>query len=70
MSDLRDLRDLRDLTRTRAAGFVSNLRRWLQEEGPLPWDHWSRERRQWTALGAAGGLFLLGAATGLVTLWP
>jgi hypothetical protein len=35
---------------------------------PLPWDHWSRERRQWTALGVAAGLLLLGAAAGLVSL--
>jgi hypothetical protein len=36
---------------------------------PLPWDHWSRERRQWTALGVAVGLLLLGAVVGLVSLW-
>jgi hypothetical protein len=35
---------------------------------PLPWDHWSRERRQWTALGVAAGLLLLGAVAGLVSL--
>jgi hypothetical protein len=63
--------DLYDVTTTAAGRFVSGLRNRLQaDEGPLPWDHWSRERRQWTALGTAAALLLLGAVTGLVTLWP
>ena len=36
---------------------------------PLPWDHWSKERRQWTALGAAAGVLLLGVLVGLLSLW-
>ena len=36
---------------------------------PMPWEHWSRERRQWTALGVAGGLLLLGAVVGLFSFW-
>ena len=39
------------------------------DEPPLPWDHWSKERRQWTALGIAAGVLLLGAVAGLVALW-
>jgi hypothetical protein len=36
---------------------------------PLPWEHWSKERRQWTALGAAAGVLLLGVLVGLFSLW-
>jgi hypothetical protein len=39
------------------------------DEQPLPWAHWSKERRQWTALGIAAGLLALGAVAGLVSLW-
>ena len=39
------------------------------DDRPLPWEHWSRERRQWTALGAAAGLMLLGIVVGLVSFW-
>jgi hypothetical protein len=38
-------------------------------ERPLPWEHWSRERRQWTALGVAAGLVLLGVLTSLFSFW-
>jgi hypothetical protein len=53
--------DLHDLTQTPPAE---------PDEPSLPWDSWSRERRQWTALGVAGGLLLLGVIVGLVALWP
>ena len=36
---------------------------------PLPWEHWSRERRQWTALGTAAGLVLLGVVVSLFSFW-
>jgi hypothetical protein len=36
---------------------------------PLPWEHWSKDRRQWTALGVAAGLVVLGAIVGLLSLW-
>jgi hypothetical protein len=36
---------------------------------PLPWEHWSKDRRQWTALGAAAALVVLGAIVGLLSLW-
>jgi hypothetical protein len=39
------------------------------DEPPLPWDHWSRQRRQWAALGIAAGVLVLGAVVGLVSLW-
>jgi hypothetical protein len=38
-------------------------------ERPMPWDHWSRERRQWTALGAAAGVLVLGVVVGLFSFW-
>jgi hypothetical protein len=38
-------------------------------ERPLPWEHWSKERRQWTSLGAAAGLLLLGVLVGLLSFW-
>jgi hypothetical protein len=40
-----------------------------RDEQSLPWDSWSRERRQWTAYGVAGGLLLLGVIVGFVALW-
>jgi hypothetical protein len=39
------------------------------EEPPLPWDGWSRQKRQQVAFGIAGGLLLLGALVGLLALW-
>jgi hypothetical protein len=38
-------------------------------ERPLPWDGWSKERRQWTALGAAAAVLIVGALAGLLSLW-
>ena len=35
----------------------------------LPWDGWSRQKRQQVAFGISGALLLLGALVGLVTLW-
>jgi hypothetical protein len=39
------------------------------DEPPLPWAQWSRKRRQWTALGIAASLLVLGAVAGLASLW-
>jgi hypothetical protein len=52
--------DVHDLTQTPEDG---------SDEPPLPWDSWSKQRRQWTALGIAAGVLVLGAVVGLVSLW-
>jgi hypothetical protein len=39
------------------------------DEPPLPWEGWSKQKRQQVAFGIAGGLVLLGAVVGLLTLW-
>jgi hypothetical protein len=38
-------------------------------ERPLPWEHWSKERRERTALGVAAAVFALGAVVGLLSFW-
>jgi hypothetical protein len=64
MSDLHDVSPTPPTTRptTRPASRPT-------DERPLPWEHWSKDRRQWTALGAAAGLVVLGAIVGLLSLW-
>jgi hypothetical protein len=57
--------DMHDLTHDLPAA----LARPAVEEPRLPWDHWSRPRRQWTALGIAAALVVVGGAAAVLSLW-